>query len=93
MNLLAAVSVGLGVFVGIIVVLMFVPTVLSRVLDPINAKRIKSYCKAVGGSAVEVKAWPNHYGVTYQKGGHQHYAKCHVVGISIKWRDKDPANT
>ena len=92
MKLLASIFLGLGIFVGIMVVLMLVPTVLARVLDPIHTKRIKSFCKAGGCMAVEVKAWPNHYGVTFQKGSQQHHAKCRVVGLSIKWQGKDPAS-
>ncbi len=92
MKLLISILIGLGVFAGIMVVLMLVPTVLTRVLDPINTKRIKSLCKAAGCTAIEVKAWPNHYGVTFQKEGQKHYAKCRVVGFSIKWQGKNPVS-
>ena len=85
--------VGIGVFVGIMAALAFLPAVLGRILDPINIRRVKAHCEAAGCSGIEIKAWPNHYGVSFQKNGAKHYAKCRVVGRSIKWKGKSPHET
>lgn len=90
MKLLTSLLVGVGIFVGIMAVLAMVPFALGRVLDPLNMWRIRMRCEAAGFTVVEIKAWPNHYGVSYQKEGKQHYAKCRVVGRNIKWQGKIP---
>jgi hypothetical protein len=90
MKLLTSLLVGVGIFVAIMAVLAKVPFVLGRVLYPLNMRRIKTRCEAAGFTDIKIKAWPNHYGVSYQKEGKQHHAKCRVVGRNIKWQGKTP---
>jgi len=90
MNLLTRLLIGAGIFAGIMVVLMVVPAILGRILDPLNMRCIKNRCETAGFTAIEIKAWPNHYGVSFQSGGQKHYAKCRVVGRKIKWQGKVP---
>ena len=72
------------------VIVMFLPLILAKVLDPLNVWRIRSRCQELGVSDVEIQVWPNHYGVTFQKDGQKHYAKCIVKGRTIKWKGKSP---
>jgi len=86
MNLL----IGAGIFVVILLLLVFLPTILARVLDPINARRIRAYCESVGCSVTEIKPFPNHYGVSFEKNGKKGYAKCRVSKGGIRWKGKSP---
>ena len=90
MKILAGILIAVGIFFGLMVILAAVPSLLARVLDPINIKHIKTFCTEAGCTDIEVKAWPNHYGVTFRKNGTRHYVKCNVVGRTIKWKDLDP---
>lgn len=65
--------------IAVVLVLAVLPNILARLLDPRNMKLIRAHCEAVGLSDIEVKAWPNHYGVSFHKDGNKHYAKCRVV--------------
>jgi len=76
-----------GVFVTL---LMFMPQVLSGVLDPINVKRIRSYCEGVGVTDVRIELFPNHYGVHFRKNDRKHYARCRVAWGKIKWKGPSP---
>jgi hypothetical protein len=71
--------------------LAFLPALLTKVLDPLNAKRIQAHCAAVGVTDVEVQPFPNHYGVHFRKDDRKHYAKCTVAGGKIKWKGPSPA--
>lgn len=82
--------IGLGIFVGIMLLLAFLPTLLGWILDPWNTRRIKAYCETVGVTVLEIKPFPNHYGVSFEKNGKKEYAKCSVVGAKIKWKGKAP---
>jgi len=73
-----------------LVAMMFMPLILSTILDPLNAKRIRSYCVGAGVTDVEVKPYPNHYGVHFKKNGQKHYAKCKVERGKIKWKGFSP---
>ena len=53
--------------VGCLALMVFLPALLAKVLDPLNAKRIRAYCAAVGVTDVEVQPFPNHYGVRFRK--------------------------
>jgi hypothetical protein len=77
--------------IGSVVVVMFLPSMLAVVLDPLNTKRIHSYCADIGVTHVEVKPFPNHYGVHFKKNGRKYYAKCEVVRGKIKWKGSSPA--
>lgn len=70
---------------------VFLPALLAKVLDPLNANRIRKYCAGVGVTNVEVKPFPNHYGVHFTKNDRKHYAKCVVAGGTIKWKGPSPA--
>lgn len=76
--------------IAVVLVLAFLPNILARVLDPRHMKVIRAHCEAVGLSDIEVKAWPNHYGVSFHKDGNKHYAKCRVVKGVIRWKGKAP---
>jgi hypothetical protein len=71
--------------------MVFLPSLLAKVLDPLNAKRIRAYCADAGATDVEVQPFPNHYGVHFLKNDRKHYAKCTVVGGKIKWKGPSPA--
>jgi len=73
-----------------LVVVMFLPTVLAKILDPLNARRIRAHCAAVGITNVEVEPFPNHYGVRFRKDDKKHYAKCAVVRGRIEWKGRAP---
>jgi hypothetical protein len=80
----------LSIFVAVMAFLAFLPSLLSLILDPINISRVKSYCEAIGCTDIEIKPWPNHYGVKFKNNGKKHYAKCRVVGPKIRWVGKSP---
>ena len=69
---------------------VFLPLILGALLDPLNAKRIRSYCAGVGATNVEVQPFPNHYGVHFQKNDRKHYAKCKVVRGKLNWTGPSP---
>jgi hypothetical protein len=69
----------------------FLPAILAKVLDPLNAKRIRAYCADAGVTDVRVEPFPNHYGVHFTKNDQKHYAKCAVVRGKIKWKGASPA--
>ena len=80
-------------WVAVCLVLMaFLPATLARILDPLNAKRIRAYCAKVGVTDVEVQPFPNHYGVRFRKNDQKHYAKCTVARGRIKWKGPSPAS-
>ena len=70
---------------------MVLPLILGAILDPLNARRIKSYCAGAGATDVEVEPFPNHYGVHFRKNERKHYAKCRVVRGKIEWKGTSPA--
>ena len=73
-----------------LVLAMFLPLILGALLDPLNAKRIRSHCTEVGATDVEVQPFPNHYGVHFTKNDRKHYAKCTVVRGKITWKGPSP---
>ena len=84
-------TIKLMIYLGVVIcAIAFLPAILTRVLDPINIRRIKRHCNSLGVSQVEVQAWPSHYAVTFQKNGQKHYAKCTVKGRTIKWKGQSP---
>lgn len=74
-----------------LVLLMFLPSILATVLDPLNARRIRSYCEGAGARDVEVKPFPNHYGVHFSKNDRKHYAKRKIMRGKIVWKGPSPA--
>jgi hypothetical protein len=76
--------------VAVILLLVFLPNVLGMFLDPRNTKLIQARCDAAGVSDIKIKAWPNHYGVSFRKNGQRHYAKCRVASGVIKWKGRAP---
>lgn len=77
---------------GCVAVVVFLPQILSAVLDPVNERHIRDYCNEVGVTDVKVKPFPNHYGVEYWKGGRKCYSKCKVVGGKIHWKGSSPSD-
>ena len=73
-------------------ILMFLPTVLAAVLDPLNTRRIRTYCASVGATDIEIEPFPNHYGVHFRKHDRKHYARCTVVRGRIAWKGPSPAD-
>lgn len=67
------------------------PTLLARLLDPLNIKRIRAYCLKIGVTDVHVKPFPNHYGVRFTKNQREHYAKCVVARGKITWTGPSPS--
>jgi len=80
----------LAATIAAVLALAFLPSILSRVLDPANMKLIRAHCEALGLSDIDVQAWPNHYGVSFRKNGKKHYARCRVAGGMIKWKGNAP---
>ena len=70
--------------------MMFLPLLLGKVLDPLNTKRIRSYCKHAGFTDVEIQPFPNHYGVHFRQNNKKHYAKCKVVRGNVEWKGTLP---
>lgn len=77
-------------FVLAVVFLIFFPAILSKILDPINVRTIRKRLQSMGFTDVEVKAWPNHYGVKCVKNGQNHCLKCVVMGHKVEWKGKEP---
>jgi ABC-type bacteriocin/lantibiotic exporter with double-glycine peptidase domain len=71
-------------------ILAFLPLLLSKLFDPLNAKRIRSNCERAGVTDIEIQAFPNHYGVHFKKNDKKHYAKCKIVRGSIEWKGVSP---
>jgi len=69
-----------------LIVLMYLPNILSAVIDPRNIKIIIADCAAKGYENVRVKLWPNHYGVHFTANGKKHYATCKVEKGAVKWK-------
>ena len=73
------------------VLLAVLPTLLMKILDPLNVRRIRAYCIEVGVTNVEIQPFPNHYGVHFTKNDRKHYAKCKVTRGKIEWKGPSPA--
>jgi hypothetical protein len=71
--------------------LAVLPALLAKMLDPLNARRIRRICAEAGATDVEVEPFPNHYGVHFMKNERKHYAKCTVARGEIKWKGVSPA--
>jgi hypothetical protein len=63
---------------GCVVVVVVLPAILEKVLDPFNARRITKHLASTGATDISVKSFPNHYGVNFKRNGTQRYAKCSV---------------
>jgi hypothetical protein len=86
MKWLVAICIG----IGLLALLAFLPTILSFVLDPLYIWQIRRYCAQRRLENVEIKAWPNHYGVHFSSGGQKKYAKCSVIFGKIRWKGPSP---
>jgi hypothetical protein len=80
----------LGITAAVLLFLAFLPALLSSVLDPLNTRRIRKLCAEQGVEVIEIKPWPNHYGVRYLSGGKSVYAKCVVTPRRIRWLTNAP---
>ncbi len=76
MSVLTALSLGVAAFVSIMLFLGALPKLIGMVTDPPRMKRIKQYFESAGCTEIEIKPWPNHYGVRFYKDGVKQYAKC-----------------
>lgn len=74
------------IFIGTLFILMFIPVFLGWIIDPINIKRIKKYCKTQGIIVDKVDLFPNHYGVKYTQNGIKGYAKVTFKKKNICWK-------
>jgi len=79
-----------GGIVALLALVAFLPLMLSWVLDPWNMRVIRSKCRALGLSDIEIKPFPNHYGVHFVRNGVKQYAKCSVRLGRIRWRSNNP---
>jgi hypothetical protein len=77
-------------FIGVLALLAAVPTLLSMILDPLNAHRVRKYCERLGLNEISIEPFPNHYGVRFSKDGLSFYAKCRVVRREIRWKGRSP---
>jgi len=80
----------LAIFAGGLLLLAYLPLLLGWVLDPLNMRKVRGECEKAGCTVVEIKPFPNHYGVTVQKNGQEYRTKCRVVLGKIKWKGKAP---
>jgi hypothetical protein len=69
--------------------IIFLPSLLDLFVYPIHVMRIRARCRELGVAKVEIKAWPDHYGVSFHKDGQKLYAKCRV-GRRIEWMGRSP---
>ena len=51
--------------IACLALMVFLPSLLEKILDPINARLIRAYCAKAGATKVEVQPFPNHYGVHF----------------------------
>lgn len=93
MNVPGALLIGCGVFVAIALALGGLPTLLSAIADPPRIKRIRAFFESAGCVDIEIKPWPNHYGVRFIKDGARHYIKCRVEMKSgrMEWIGEAPS--
>ena len=74
--------------IGILAVL---PSVLAKVLDPINSRRIFRHLRDTGATDISIEPYPNHYGVRFLRDGVAYYAKCRVVKGKVKVSERASA--
>jgi hypothetical protein len=82
-------------FCGFIALMLFLgalPKIIARISDPPRMKRIQRYLESVGCTDIQIKPWPNHYGVHFTMDGKKLYAKCRVdvKADKIVWVGKPP---
>ena len=70
--------------------LFFAAVLFLRASQPFTVRCIRSYCEAQGCTEVEVKSWPNHYGVSLVKNGSKHYLRCSGILRKITWLGTRP---
>jgi hypothetical protein len=87
MKVLGALLLGCLVFVAFMLFLGALPKIIALLSDPPRIKRIRQFFEAAGCTEIEIKPWPNHYGVRYIKDGLKQYAKCRVnmKAGTIEW--------
>ena len=76
----------LGIGVGFAVV----AGLLIAWYDRQETRAIRVYCTAHGCERVQVKVYPNHYGVTFYKAGRRFYGKCIPGKLGLEWLENDP---
>jgi hypothetical protein len=87
MKVLGALVLGCLAFAALMLFLGALPKLIAMLSDPPRIKRITEFFEAAGCTEIEVKPWPNHYGVKCIKGGVRRYAKCRVniKSGTIEW--------
>ena len=92
LSLRVSLWVGLAWLAACFSLAVFMPWILEKTLDPLNARRIRNYCAEIGITDVEVRPYPGHYGVHFKKGGAKRYAKCVVTRGKLTWKGLSPAD-
>jgi hypothetical protein len=92
MSIPVALLLGFGGFVALMLFLGALPKIIAAISDPPRMRHIRRHFESAGCSNIEIKPWPNHYGVHYIKDGARQYAKCRVdmKAGKIIWVGKSP---
>jgi hypothetical protein len=77
---------------GILLALAALPSGLAFLVDKIAAAFIRRACEAAGCVVLEIKPWPNHYGVKVTKDGVKHYLKAVGSFGKIQWKGAGPSD-
>ena len=92
MEVFKGLIVGLIAFTILMLVLGYLPKLISKIYDPINMKCIRKCFLQHGCMDIEIKPFSGHYGVKYTRNGARQYAKCrpNVKEETIDWVGKKP---
>jgi hypothetical protein len=91
MEVLAKIGVIVLTVGGVLLALAALPSGLALFVDKISASRIRRTCEAAGCIVVEIKPYPNHYGVKVTKDGVRHYLKAVGSFGKIQWKGSAPS--
>jgi hypothetical protein len=70
---------------------LLLPVLIIKILDPLNSKAIRTYVESLGATEIDIRSYPNHYGVRFVVNGQGYYAKCLVMKRgTFKWKGKSP---
>ncbi|WP_417445544.1 hypothetical protein [Kangiella sp.] len=92
MEALKAITIGVVIFLGIMLILGALPKILSRISDPPRMKFIEEYFVEHGCTEIEIKPYSAHYGVRYRRNGTKYYSKClaNLKSNELEWVGKPP---
>lgn len=93
MSVLAVLLLALCGFLALMFFLGALPRIIARISDPPRMRYIQQHFESAGCSDIQIKPWPNHYGVHFVKDGKKLYAKCRVdmKAGKIIWIGQAPA--